>query len=73
MSFIFLLYFFLIILEVVFPLGKQNFEILANILLLRILFERFSLECDCILTLYHSSSMGRDYISKWFVFLNFFT
>ena len=73
MSFIFILYFFLIILETVFPLGKRNFEVLANALLLTGLFESFYWDCDCILALYHSSLLGRDYISKWFVFLNFFT
>lgn len=37
------------------------------------LFERFYLDCDCITNLYHFVSGRGDYISKWFVFLNFFT
>jgi len=71
--FYFIIYFFLIFLEIIVSLGKRNFEVLANILLLIGLFERFYLDCDCIINLYHSASGGRDYISKWFVFLNFFT
>ena len=73
MSFYFILYFFLIILEVILPLGKRNFEVIANILLLVGLFERFYLECDCIINLYHFAAGGGDYLSKWFIFLNFFT
>ena len=64
MSFIFILYFFLIILEIFIPLGKRNFEVLANILLLVGLFESFYLECDCIINLYHFACGRGDYISK---------
>jgi NADH:ubiquinone oxidoreductase subunit 4 (subunit M) len=72
-SFYFLIYFFLIILEGSFSLGKRNFEILANILILIGLVERFFLDCDCVTNIYHFVAGRGDYISKWFVFLNFFT
>merc|ERR1712158_242818 len=69
----FLIYFFLIILEGSFSLGKRYFEILANILILIGLVERFFLDCDCVTNIYHFVAGRGDYISKWFVFLNFFT